>query len=85
MGELDDGKNSVISEAKHFRYKMIDYLGVVAIIFFYLLILIVGIWAGRKAKNVNSMIEGEQTEEVMLAGRNIGTIVGIFTMTGTFK
>ncbi|VDM46861.1 unnamed protein product [Toxocara canis] len=60
---------------------MIDYLGVVAIIFFYLLILIVGIWAGRKAKNVNSMIEGEQTEEVMLAGRNIGTLVGIFTMT----
>uniref|UniRef100_A0A0M3IVK5 DUF350 domain-containing protein n=1 Tax=Ascaris lumbricoides TaxID=6252 RepID=A0A0M3IVK5_ASCLU len=63
---------------------MIDYLGVVAIIFFYLLILIVGIWAGRKAKDVNSMIEGEQTEEVMLAGRNIGTIVGIFTMTVCF-
>ncbi|VDN01664.1 unnamed protein product [Thelazia callipaeda] len=65
---------------------MIDYLGIVAIIFFYLLILVVGIWAGRKAKNVNTMlIDGEQTEEVMLAGRNIGTLVGIFTMTVVIK
>ncbi|KAL3982077.1 High-affinity choline transporter 1 [Acanthocheilonema viteae] len=64
---------------------MIDYLGIVAIIFFYLLILVVGIWAGRKAKDVNAMsIDGEQTEEVMLAGRNIGTLVGIFTMTATW-
>lgn len=64
---------------------MIDYLGIVAIIFFYLLILVVGIWAGRKAKDVTSIdgdVDGEQTEEVMLAGRNIGTLVGIFTMTG---
>ncbi|MCP9266061.1 High-affinity choline transporter 1 [Dirofilaria immitis] len=29
-------------------------------------------------------IDGEQTEEVMLAGRNIGTLVGIFTMTATW-
>uniref|UniRef100_A0A0N4ZCS3 High-affinity choline transporter 1-like n=1 Tax=Parastrongyloides trichosuri TaxID=131310 RepID=A0A0N4ZCS3_PARTI len=60
---------------------MIDYLGILAIIFFYLLILIVGIWAGRKSDNQK---EGEQTEEVMLAGRNIGTLVGIFTMTATW-
>uniref|UniRef100_A0A0N5B262 High-affinity choline transporter 1-like n=1 Tax=Strongyloides papillosus TaxID=174720 RepID=A0A0N5B262_STREA len=60
---------------------MIDYLGIVAIIFFYLLILIVGIWAGKKSDNQK---EGEQTEEVMLAGRNIGTLVGIFTMTATW-
>lgn len=43
-----------------------------------MLILIVGIWAGRKKG------EGNDTEEeVMLAGRNIGLFVGIFTMTGT--
>lgn len=54
----------------------IHVLGVAAIIFFYVLILAVGIWAGRKSKGqVNS-------EEVMLAGRNIGLIVSIFTMTG---
>lgn len=57
---------------------MIDYGGVIAIIFFYLLILFVGIWAGRKSADT----VGEQTQEVMLAGRNIGTIVGTFTMTG---
>lgn len=58
---------------------MIDLFGVFAIIFFYLFILAVGIWAGQKADEKKI---GEQTEEVMLAGRNIGTIVGIFTMTG---
>jgi high affinity choline transporter 7 len=60
-----------------------DWLGIVAIIFFYLLILVVGIWAGRKSKKTEEMtFEGEKTEEVMLAGRNIGVVVGIFTMTG---
>ncbi|CAJ0568543.1 unnamed protein product, partial [Mesorhabditis spiculigera] len=61
-----------------------DFLGVVAIIFFYILILIVGIWAGRKSKDAKGLEEGEHTEEVMLAGRNIGTVVGIFTMTATW-
>uniref|UniRef100_A0AC35F4M5 High-affinity choline transporter 1 n=1 Tax=Panagrolaimus sp. PS1159 TaxID=55785 RepID=A0AC35F4M5_9BILA len=59
---------------------MFDIWGVIAIIAFYLLILVVGIIAGRKTANT----VGEQTEEVMLAGRNIGTIVGTFTMTATW-
>lgn len=58
---------------------MIDFVGILAIVFFYLFILVVGIWAGRKTDEKKI---GEQTEEVMLAGRNIGTLVGIFTMTG---
>ncbi|ETN69315.1 hypothetical protein NECAME_05298 [Necator americanus] len=64
---------------------MADVLGIVAIIFFYVLILVVGIWAGRKSKDAKDLVgqEGAHTEEVMLAGRNIGTLVGIFTMTGT--
>jgi high affinity choline transporter 7 len=60
---------------------MADYLGIVAIIVFYLLILAVGIWAGRKT-DAQKVADGQHTEEVMLAGRNIGTLVGIFTMTG---
>lgn len=60
---------------------MVDWIGILAIVFFYVLILIVGIWAGRKTDEHKTGI-GEQTEEVMLAGRNIGTLVGIFTMTG---
>jgi high affinity choline transporter 7 len=56
--------------------------GLVAIILFYILILAVGIWAGRKQK----CTEGDpDTEEIMLAGRNIGLIVGIFTMTGKLR
>lgn len=62
---------------------MADYLGIIAIVVFYLLILAVGIWAGRKT-DAQKVADGQQTEEVMLAGRNIGTMVGIFTMTGRF-
>ncbi|XP_071792874.1 high-affinity choline transporter 1-like [Asterias amurensis] len=52
--------------------------GVVAIIAFYLLILGVGLWAARKSKG------SKDPEEIMLAGRNIGLFVGIFTMTATW-
>ena len=52
----------------------VNIVGLVAIIVFYLLILIVGLWAARRRK------EGE--EEAMLAGRSIGIFVGTFTMTG---
>uniref|UniRef100_A0A183CC53 High-affinity choline transporter 1 n=1 Tax=Globodera pallida TaxID=36090 RepID=A0A183CC53_GLOPA len=62
---------------------MVDWLGIIAIVFFYVLILIVGIWAGRKTDATKTGI-GDQTEEIMLAGRNIGTLVGIFTMTATW-
>lgn len=56
---------------------MINVAGVVSITMFYLLILGVGIWAGRKKEEGN-----DSEEEVMLAGRSIGLFVGIFTMTG---
>ena len=56
--------------------------GAISIVIFYILILAVGIWAGRKQKSTE---KNPDTEEIMLAGRNIGTIVGIFTMTGLYK
>ena len=56
---------------------MINIAGVISITIFYLLILGVGIWAGRKKAEGN-----DSEEEVMLAGRSIGLFVGIFTMTG---
>jgi len=55
----------------------VHLLGIFSIIFFYLLILGVGMWAARKSKGGSS-----DSEEVMLAGRNIGMLVGVFTMTG---
>ncbi|KAK3091589.1 hypothetical protein FSP39_020993 [Pinctada imbricata] len=52
--------------------------GLISIIVFYLLILVIGIWASRKIKGKHD------TENLMLAGRNIGLLVGIFTMTATW-
>ncbi|CAF3799926.1 unnamed protein product, partial [Rotaria magnacalcarata] len=69
-------------EQHHIKLTMVVHVGgLVAIIFFYVLILIVGIWAGRKQK---SSEKSPDTEEIMLAGRNIGLLVGIFTMTATW-
>ncbi|XP_062535221.1 high-affinity choline transporter 1 [Armigeres subalbatus] len=58
---------------------MINIAGVISIVLFYILILAVGIWAGRKKESGN-----DSEEEVMLAGRSIGLFVGIFTMTATW-
>jgi high affinity choline transporter 7 len=49
--------------------------GVAGIAVFYIAMLGVGIWAGTKQKN-------QSEEEVMLAGRNIGTLVGVLTLIG---
>ena len=57
----------------------INVPGLVSIVTFYLLILVVGIWAGWKNRGKGSQ---GGTEQVMLAGRDMGTFVGILTMTG---
>lgn len=59
---------------------MINIAGIISVILFYILILGVGMWAARKKGGD----ELNQEEEVMLAGRNIGMFVGIFTMTATW-
>ncbi|PAA71287.1 hypothetical protein BOX15_Mlig032268g1 [Macrostomum lignano] len=59
-------------------FSNINVPGLISVIIFYLLILVVGIWAGRKSKG-----RGD-SEDVMVAGRNIGLVVGIFTMTATW-
>ena len=64
--------------------------GVVGIVCFYIFILGVGIWAARKSKKPSSAARNPQntemtdSEDVMLAGRDIGIFVGVFTMTGKF-
>jgi len=52
--------------------------GLVSVGLFYLLILGVGIWSGwkQKKKAVND------TENIILAGRDIGLFIGVLTMTG---
>ncbi|XP_053393531.1 high-affinity choline transporter 1-like [Mercenaria mercenaria] len=58
----------------------IHVLGLVSIIVFYLLILLVGLWAGRKTKQGD---KGKEADNMMIAGRNIGMFVGTFTITAT--
>lgn len=54
--------------------------GLVAIVVFYLLILLVGIWAAWRTKNSGSA--EERSEAIIVGGRDIGLLVGGFTMTG---
>ena len=69
----------------------LNVVGLIGIIVFYLAILAVGVWAAFKRKKFRSeeltASEGEggltsASEDVMLAGRNIGLFVGVMTMTG---
>jgi len=59
----------------------VNMTGLLSVILFYLLILGVGMWAAQKKSDAEGVTE---EEEVMLAGRNIGMFVGIFTMTATW-
>ncbi|VDD75523.1 unnamed protein product [Mesocestoides corti] len=62
--------------------------GMVGIVAFYLFILAVGIWAARRSKKTSARNHANGTmtdsEDVMLAGRDIGLFVGVFTMTATW-
>ena len=60
----------------------INYVGVGGIVLFYLVILCLGIWAGRKKSVPVDGEQVDQSKEIMLAGRGIGMFVGAFTMTG---
>ncbi|XP_028407780.1 high-affinity choline transporter 1-like [Dendronephthya gigantea] len=75
----------------------LNVVGLVGIIVFYFLILGIGIWAALKRKNKRSengvirMDEdgspesrSDETEDVILAGRNLGLFVGAMTMTATW-
>ncbi|KAM9319413.1 high affinity choline transporter 1 [Gastrophryne carolinensis] len=56
--------------------------GLIAIIIFYLAILFVGIWAAWRTKNMRG--DGDPREGIIVGGRDIGLLVGAFTMTATW-
>ena len=58
----------------------INVLGLVSIIVFYLIVLAIGVWAGWNQKRKQTQADDQET--VMLAGRNIGLLVGVMTMGG---
>lgn len=59
----------------------INVVGLVSIIVFYLIIFAVGLWAAWRQRRASAS-SAAGTESVMLAGRDLGTFVGILTMTG---
>lgn len=56
--------------------------GVAVMVFFYLLVLGIGIWASVKSKKEAKKGQGDKTEMALLGNRGINLVVGIFTMTG---
>ncbi|XP_060682649.1 high-affinity choline transporter 1-like [Hemiscyllium ocellatum] len=62
----------------------VDIGGLIAIILFYLIILAIGIWAAWKNKSKPSHGELLRNEIIMIGRRDIGLILGIFTMTATW-
>ena len=77
----------------------LNVVGLVGIIVFYLAILGVGLWAAFKRKKQTTAelcerqeVNGDKetdtgntkSEDVMLAGRDIGLAVGVMTMTGMY-
>nr|XP_043884641.1 high affinity choline transporter 1-like isoform X2 [Solea senegalensis]XP_043884642.1 high affinity choline transporter 1-like [Solea senegalensis] len=62
----------------------LNIAGVVAVVVFYILILVTGILAAWKAKKAEKTSRGNRTEVVLLGDRNINLLVGIFTMTATW-
>ncbi|KAM4618879.1 high affinity choline transporter 1-like [Polymixia lowei] len=58
--------------------------GLVALLVFYLIILVTGIWASRKSKKEEKKCQGCKSEVTIVGGRNINLLVGIFTMTATW-
>ncbi|XP_071356169.1 high affinity choline transporter 1-like isoform X1 [Trachinotus anak] len=62
----------------------VDVPGLVAVVVFYLVILVIGIWASRKSKKVEKTCAGNKSEVTIVGGRNISVLVGVFTMTATW-
>ena len=74
-----DGRTEAIEDSPS-----INVAGLISIIVFYLVVLLIGLWAGWKQRKVAKQ-QGRSSnseEEVMLAGRDIGLLVGIMTMGG---
>lgn len=66
----------------------IHVLEVVGLLVFYVVILVIGVlaswWKNRAATKANSDESGGRTERIIVARRDIGMLIGGFTMTGSY-
>ncbi|XP_041645766.1 high-affinity choline transporter 1-like [Cheilinus undulatus] len=58
--------------------------GVIAMVFFYLLVLGTGVWASVKSKREQKKSAATGVDMALLGNRRISLVVGIFTMTATW-
>ncbi|XP_069045847.1 high-affinity choline transporter 1-like [Lepisosteus oculatus] len=63
---------------------VVNVPGLIAVIVFYIVILVTGIWASRKSRKEEKKCTGNRSEVTMVGGRNIHVFIGIFTMTATW-
>lgn len=61
----------------------VNWLGLLSIGVFYVIVLGTGIWASKKSKHEEKKCTGKRSEVAMVGGRNLNIWVSIFTMTGT--
>lgn len=59
--------------------------GLIAMVFFYLLVLGIGIWASFKSRREQKKTSASEIEMTILGNRSISLVVGIFTMTGLWN
>lgn len=77
------GRHSPLGSATNVGSIMaLNIPGVIVMVFFYLLVLAIGIWASFKSKKEAKKGHGDKTEMALLGNRGINLVVGIFTMTG---
>lgn len=53
-----------------------------SVVFFFIVILAIGLWSSRKAKKIEKTLGGSKTEVTIVGGRKINVPVGILTLTG---
>lgn len=56
--------------------------GLVATLFFYALVLAIGLWASLQSRREEARTQAAHTDVALLANRKISLLVGIFTTTG---
>ncbi|XP_056281037.1 high-affinity choline transporter 1-like isoform X3 [Pseudoliparis swirei] len=61
-----------------------NWLGLLSIVVFYIIILAIGIWASRKSKLEEKKCTGNRSEVAMVGGRNLNIWVSICTTTATW-
>jgi len=76
---VQETTETVQETAECFAGGELNVSGLVAIIVFYVAVLLVGVWASWRTRKAE-----QNTEQVMLAGRDIGLFVGVLTMGATW-